>query len=137
MSSCHDEPSSERARELMRQTRAAWDERARLLAADLRTIARTHTVLAVEARQLAFSLEELVGLFGMVSQDYVAELFSRALGLASVVRSPSDEADAEEEQTNPGTPGAIRRARSEAGPSSGLRRVLEPRKDTSLRLRAG
>jgi hypothetical protein len=163
---------------------SAWDERVRFLASQLRALARSCPVLAVEARQLAHSIEELVGLEGLVSEDYVGALFSRARGLASVVqqlpqtlssRAPAaratatvsllEDRDEEQEQTKPGTPTALNRARrlhtpepcavtapppqgftgansdpldgSEESPGSGLRPVLRGRKDTTLRLRTG
>jgi hypothetical protein len=110
--------------------RSNWDERIRILASQLRALARSFPSLATEARQLAHSIEELSGLEGLVSEDYVSGLFSRARGLASVVqlgsagsgfpRTPSSArtvrapvvhpaCDEDDVPTSPGTPRALRR----------------------------
>lgn len=123
-------------------SRAPWDERVRFLASQLRALARSYPPLATEARQLAHSIEELAGLEGLVSEDYVSVLFSRARGLASLVQRDSDvprssartpsavrtvrapvspEApDEDDVQTSPGTPSALRRVRAPGSPSTAV-----------------
>lgn len=55
-----------------------WDDVLRALADELAELAESHPAEAEAARHLAFSLLELVGLAGTVSDDFVTEMVGRA-----------------------------------------------------------
>jgi hypothetical protein len=115
-----------------------WDEIVRALAAELGELAETHPAEAEPARRLAFSLLELVGLFGIVSDDFVADMVSRAERLLASERirpgfavPKAYEDDGDDEVTKP--EGLARRRRI----GSGARRIDPRAEPMQLRLRAG
>ena len=114
-----------------------WDEIVRTLAAELGELAEAYPAEAEPARRLAFSLLELVGLFGIVSDDFVADMVGRAERLLTSERirpgfaipKVYDESE-DDEVTKP--EGLARRRLG-----SGTRRVDPRAEPLQLRLRAG
>jgi hypothetical protein len=113
-----------------------WDEVVRALAEELGELAENHPAEAETARRLAFSLLELVGLAGIVSVDFVADMVGRADKLLRAERVrpgfcvPKLYDDSEDDEiTKP--EGVIQRR-----PRSGTRRIDPRAEPIRLRLRA-
>ncbi len=108
---------------------AEWDDVIYSAALELRALARANPELGIVARQIAHSLQELIGMQGSVSSDYAQSLLGRAQRLlhsaevlerethkpAAHWRDEEDE-DEREEVTHPSTPSALTRR-----PASGTR----------------